>query len=58
MVKAHDANLDPRSVREFCEFCGYSETEFWSIIDRLYNKELFEKNEFGQWILKHPVWEG
>jgi len=58
MVKAHDANLDPRSVREFCEFCGYSETEFWSIIERLYNKELFEKNEFGQWVLKHPVWEG
>ena len=57
LVKEHDGNLDPLSVRDFCEFCGYTETEFWQIIDKLYNKELFEKDSYGKWMLKHPVWE-
>ena len=56
-VKKHDHALDPKSVRDFCEFCGYTETEFWKIIDSLYNTELFEKNEYDRWVLKHPVWE-
>lgn len=57
IVKKRDHDLDSRCVREFCEFCGYSETEFWNIIDTLYNRELFEKNAFGKWVLKNPVWE-
>lgn len=57
LVKEHDHALDPLSVRDFCEFCGYSETEFWGIIDRFYDRELFEKDQIGKWVLKHPVWE-
>lgn len=57
LVKKHDANLDPFAVRDFCEFCGYTETEFWSIVDGLYNHELFEKNSNGCWELKCPVWK-
>ncbi len=56
LVKKHDGNLDPLCVRDFCDFCGYTETEFWNIIDRLYNKELFKKNEFDKWVLRSPVW--
>lgn len=56
LVKEHDGDLDPLCVRDFCEFCGYSETEFWSIIDSLYNEEIFEKNEMGKWVLKKPIW--
>lgn len=57
LVREHDDKLDPLCVRDFCEFCGYTETEFWNILDSLYNQELFEKNDYGKWILKHPVWE-
>jgi N-acetyl sugar amidotransferase len=57
LVKEKDHNVDPLAVRDFCEFCGYTETEFWNIVDGLYNKELFEKDKFGNWRLKHPVWE-
>lgn len=57
LVKDHDHALDPLAVRDFCEFCGYTETEFWSIVDQLYNEEIFEKDQFGNWVLKHPVWE-
>lgn len=56
IVKQRDHALDPRCVREFCEFCGYSESEFWSIVERHYNRDLFEKNKLGQWVLKTPVW--
>lgn len=57
LVKKHDHALDPLSVRDFCEFCGYTESEFWKIIDGLYNEDLFEKDFYGNWVLKHPVWE-
>lgn len=57
LVKEHDDKLDPLSVRDFCQFCGYTETEFWKIIDSLYNKEIFEKDTFGKWILKEPIWK-
>ncbi len=56
-VKKHDHALDPLSVRDFCEFCGYTETDFWKIVDGHYNKDLFEKDGYGNWKLKHPVWE-
>ncbi|MDL2215533.1 N-acetyl sugar amidotransferase [Ruminococcaceae bacterium OttesenSCG-928-N02] len=56
IIKARDGNLDPFSVRDFCGFCGYSETEFWAIIDRFYNRELFEKDAYDRWVLKQPIW--
>jgi len=43
LVKEHDHELDPLCVRDFCDFAGYSEAEFWKIVNGLYNKELFEK---------------
>lgn len=55
LVKEHDSVLDPLCVRDFCEFCGYSETEFWSIVDKLYNRELFEKDSMGGWKLKKEI---
>ena len=57
LVKERDGNLDPWSVRDFTEFCGYTETEFWKIIDKHYNRDLFVQNEIGKWILKEPIWE-
>lgn len=57
LVKTHDHNLDPLSIKDFCEFCGYTQSEFWTIIDSLYNKEFFVKNGCEQWVLKQPVWK-
>ena len=56
-VRLHDGNLDSKCVQDFIEFVGYSETEFWKIVDRFYNRDLFEKNKFGEWVLKNPVWK-
>lgn len=57
LVKEHDHALDPKCVRDFCDFCGYTEAEFWKIVDSFYNKELFERNKYGEWELKTPIWK-
>jgi len=44
-------------MRDFCAFLGYRESEFWAIVDSLYNSALFAKNGLGAWVLKEPVWE-
>ena len=53
LVEKHDHALDPLAVRDFCAFLGYSETEFWEIIDKLYNPNLFKKDKLGRWVLKN-----
>jgi N-acetyl sugar amidotransferase len=57
LVKEHDHRLDVRAVRDFCDFLGYRESEFWAIVDKFYNRDFFEKNSLGEWALKNPVWE-
>ena len=56
VVQLHDGRLDSKCLRDFTEFLGYSETEFWSIVGKFYNRDLFEKNGFGERVLKEPVW--
>ncbi|MFN4219605.1 MAG: N-acetyl sugar amidotransferase [bacterium] len=57
LVREYDHKLDPLAVRDFCQFLGYRESEFWAIVDKFYNPDLFTKNEFGEWVLKNPIWE-
>ena len=52
LIEEHDHALDPLCVRDFCEFCGYTEREFWQIVDKFYNPDLFEKDSIGRWVLK------
>ncbi len=56
IIRERDGALDPLCVRDFCEFCGYSESEFWAIMDKFYNRDLFRKDEYGRWVLKQPIW--
>ncbi len=55
LIKKRDGNLDPLCVRDFCEFCGYTETQFYQIVDKFYNTDLFEKDKLGKWVLKQPI---
>lgn len=45
LVQERDHALDPRSVREFCEFAGYTERDFWKVLNSHYNKGIFEYNK-------------
>lgn len=55
LVKKYDHRLDSKALQDFCEFTGYSVKEFWDIVDKFYNRDLFEKDEFGQWKLKYEI---
>ena len=55
IVISHRAILD--FTDWLTDFCGYTESEFWAIMDKFYNRDLFEKNDCGEWQLKHPIWE-
>lgn len=48
IVKQKDAHLDNKCVEDFCNFTGLSRERFWQIIEKHYNKDLFYKNEFGE----------
>ncbi|MGM0609276.1 MAG: N-acetyl sugar amidotransferase [Candidatus Muiribacteriota bacterium] len=52
LVKEHDHKLDPKAVEDFLEFTGYTAREFWEIVNKFYNTELFEKKINGEWKLK------
>lgn len=52
LVEERDHALDPKIIDDFCQFTGMSVKEFYNALDKLYNKDLFEKNEFEQWRLR------
>ncbi|WP_312470777.1 N-acetyl sugar amidotransferase [Neobacillus sp.] len=55
LVKKFDHRVDQKAVQSFIEFLGYSQTEFYQIIDKFYNKDIFNKNLFGEWNLKESL---
>ena len=44
LVRKRDHDLDPLCVRDFCQFLGYSEAEFWTIVEVFYNPKIFDGN--------------
>lgn len=52
LAEQRDHALDPKIVDDFCQFTGMTIAEFYAALEKLYNKELFYKNEFDQWRLK------
>lgn len=55
LIKKHDHNLDPLAIRDLCEFLGYKEEEFWGIVDKFCNRDLFRKQDDGRWVLRDPI---
>lgn len=56
LVKKQDHKLDQLALHDFLDFTGYSHKEFWEIVDKFYNRDIFEKVD-GEWKLKNPIWE-
>ncbi|AVK82793.1 N-acetyl sugar amidotransferase [Lysinibacillus sp. B2A1] len=55
LVKKYDHKIDQKAVLDFVDFLGYTLTDFYSIVDKFYNHEIFEINQFGEWSLKHLI---
>ena len=51
LIREKDGALDPLCVRDFCAFAGYDEPEFWLIVNRWYNPDLFVRVG-GKWVLR------
>lgn len=51
LIREHDHKLDRKILEDFLQFTGYTEDEFWKIVEKFWNKNLFEKNN-GNWRLK------
>jgi len=58
IVEELDGKLDQGIVEKFCEFTKFSIDEFWNIMDKWYNPELFEKDTDGIWHPKFKVGAG
>ena len=58
IVEEIDKKLDQGVVEKFCEFTRTSPREFWEIMDKWYNRELFEQDKDGVWHPKFKVGKG
>lgn len=56
LVRDNDWKIDPTALGNFLDFTGYSEDEFWKIVEKFWNKEIFHKVD-GKWDLKNPIWK-
>jgi len=51
LIKKNDHLLDQKMLDDFLKFTGYTDGEFWDVVEKFWNRNLFEKIE-GVWQLK------
>lgn len=56
LIMEHDHKLDQRAMDDFINFLGYTPKQFWDIVERFWNRDIFEKVD-GVWRLKDPVYK-
>ena len=56
LVKENDHKIDPTALEHYLKFTGYSEEEFWEIVNKFYNSDIF-RFEVNEWKLKNPIWK-
>ena len=58
IVEEKDGKLDQGIVEKFCDFTRLDIEQFWKIMDKWYNHDLFEQDEHGVWHPKFKVGYG
>lgn len=56
IVIDEEYKLDKKMLKDFIDFCGYTEKEFWQIAERFANRDIVEKRA-GVWRLRKDVIE-
>jgi len=51
MIEENDHKLDGRILEDFLKFTNYTKEEFWSTVEKFWNRDIFEK-ENGKWQMK------
>ena len=54
LVKEYDHKLDQRAMDDLIKFIGYTPRQFWDVVERFWNRDIFEKVN-GVWKLKNPI---
>lgn len=54
LVKEHDHKLDSKALDDFLNLTGYTDKEFWDIVEKFWNKNIFSKKD-GLWIKKEEI---
>lgn len=54
-IKEYDGKCGDKFIKAACEYLSITEKEFWDVVDKYVNRELFEKNECGHWTPKFEV---
>lgn len=49
LVNEYDGKCGKKYIEEFCEYIDITLEEFWKVVDKYVNKELFKKDENGKW---------
>ena len=54
LIKENDSKLDQRAQDDFIDFLGYSPRQFWDIVEKYWNKNIFEKRD-DLWMFKEEI---
>ena len=54
LIRQYDPKLDQRALHDFLDLTEYTSREFWDIVERFWNRDIFEKTD-GAWKLKRLV---
>ncbi|MCF2136995.1 MAG: N-acetyl sugar amidotransferase [Candidatus Thorarchaeota archaeon] len=54
LIREGDSILDQRALQDYIDFLGYTEKEFWDIVEKFWNRDIFEQRD-GEWVLKTPL---
>lgn len=57
LVNEYDGKCGEKYIKEFCEYIDITLEEFWKVVDKYVNKELFKKDENGKWVSKFKIGE-
>lgn len=52
LVTRYDGKCDPVYIRRYCQYLGISEDKFWEIVESVRGKDIWEKDDHGNWKLK------
>lgn len=55
-VNEYDGGCGEQYIQKTCDYLGITKEEFWEVVDKYVNRDLFEKKD-GKWIPKFTVGE-
>lgn len=54
-VNEYDGKCGEKYIDLVCDYLSITKEEFWNVVDRYVNRDLFEKDEKGKWIPRFTV---